>query len=139
MPTEYSFDVVSKIELPEVSNAVQQQLAVARSKDDDAAIDRILTAAGLKEPVVQSGTVTVRNGVFLNPDAQEAPAPGLAKSAESTTSANALIPRARTLRRCEGLRVEYAAPAANRPRFSTSATAAPGTRRAASTAAMVPE
>jgi hypothetical protein len=59
---------------PQISSDVKRQLAEARAANDDAAIDRIMTAAGLKTPPYQSGAFTVLNGAIVSPDLQEGPA-----------------------------------------------------------------
>lgn len=77
---------------PRISATVKAQLAAAREAGDDAAADRIRRAAGIASETVQSGTLTVANGAFVNSDATEAPAtPGRSKIATSTSTA--AVPR----------------------------------------------
>ncbi|MBV8516039.1 MAG: hypothetical protein JO197_01435 [Acidobacteria bacterium] len=57
--------------MPQVSASVRQQLIDARANNDDEAIHRIITANGLGNPAVQSGTFTVVNGSILDPNMQE--------------------------------------------------------------------
>jgi hypothetical protein len=57
--------------IPQISASIRQQLADARANNDDEAIHRIITAAGLGNPVAQSGTFTVVNGSILDPSVQE--------------------------------------------------------------------
>jgi hypothetical protein len=68
-----------------ISDSVKKQLAAARAADDDAAIARIQKSAGIREETVQSGTLTVKNGSFIN-SANEEPAyrPAKATAAPST-------------------------------------------------------
>ena len=61
--------------IPKISEGVKRQLAAARQTGDDAAIRRIQFAAGIDTTVVQSGMLTVVNGVFINSDADEPPSP----------------------------------------------------------------
>ena len=56
---------------PQISADVKHQLAEARAANDDAAIDRIMTAAGLKTPPYQAGAFSVANGAIVSPDAKE--------------------------------------------------------------------
>ena len=59
---------------PRISDEVKRQLANARAADDDAAtIARIQHAAGISEEMVQSGSLSVVNGSFVNSDAEETP------------------------------------------------------------------
>ncbi|MGZ8810536.1 MAG: hypothetical protein ACXW29_05285 [Thermoanaerobaculia bacterium] len=57
--------------IPRITGDVKKQLAAARAAGDDAATARIRHAAGLDRTVVQSGTLTVVNGSFINSDAEE--------------------------------------------------------------------
>jgi hypothetical protein len=61
--------------LPKISDEVKQRLAAARAANDDAAIARIRTEAGIGEPVVQAGAFSIRNGSFVT-DSVEAPSAG---------------------------------------------------------------
>jgi hypothetical protein len=71
--------------IPNVSSATRQQLAAAREAGDDVAAARIQREAGIAEQMVQSGTLSVSNGAFINPDATE-PVQHQAPTAASTTS-----------------------------------------------------
>ncbi|MGA8806483.1 MAG: hypothetical protein WB973_01310, partial [Thermoanaerobaculia bacterium] len=79
---------------PRVSDSVRAQLAAARENGDDAALDRIRTAAGMKEVASQSGAFTILNGSLVPSDATEPSAPGsispLSKSGSGTVSAQAV-------------------------------------------------
>lgn len=85
--------------VPRVSIEVKKQLAAAREADDDAAAVRIQQAAGLGEAVVQSGTLFVVNGAFMNPDAEEPPSSvvplqkGTSPASGTTSSASLSGPR----------------------------------------------
>jgi hypothetical protein len=57
--------------IPRVSANVRKQLAAAREAGDDAAADTIMAAAGLSQPLVQSGTFTIANGSFVSSEAAE--------------------------------------------------------------------
>jgi hypothetical protein len=57
--------------IPRVSAEVKRQLADARAKNDDAAIQRVQHANGLDRNQAQSGVLTVVNGAFINSDADE--------------------------------------------------------------------
>ena len=59
-------------QIPRIADSVKQALAAARAQNDDAAIDAIQRANGLKETVVQGGSFGYYNGSFLPLDAQEA-------------------------------------------------------------------
>ncbi len=82
--------------IPNVSSAVRQQLAAAREAGDDAAAARIQRDAGLAEPMVQSGTLSVSNGAFIDPDATEPvlrqPAAAASGTTSGTTSASSISP-----------------------------------------------
>jgi len=84
----YTYDLRA---IPYIADGVKQQLAEARANDDDAAIARIKQANGIGEPLVQSGTLTVVNGSFINSNADEPAAPRAPKVASTggtaTTSA----------------------------------------------------
>jgi LysM repeat protein len=70
---------------PRISGSVKAQLAAARKANDDAAADQIMAAAGLTEPLVQSGTITIANGSFVSSDIVEPGQAGVAsKSALSS-------------------------------------------------------
>ena len=73
---------------PRVSDGVRTQLAAAREKGDDAALDRIRDAAGMKEVPSQSGAFSIVNGSLVSSDATEPSAPKGPKSASSTGTAN---------------------------------------------------
>ncbi|HEX3069218.1 MAG TPA: hypothetical protein VHX14_11670, partial [Thermoanaerobaculia bacterium] len=53
--------------IPNISSATKQQLAAAREAGDDVAAARIQREAGIAEQMVQSGTLSVSNGAFINP------------------------------------------------------------------------
>jgi len=83
---------------PKVSDGVKQQLAAARAADDEAAAEKIQRAAGIGRELMQSGTLTVNNGSFVNGDAVEPPAGGgrtkvAASTGTATTGAAAALPR----------------------------------------------
>ncbi len=78
---------------PKISESVKQQLAAARAAGDEAAAEKIQRAAGLGLEVTQSGTLTVRNGVLTNSDAQEPPAGGGRTKVAASTNAAAGLPR----------------------------------------------
>jgi hypothetical protein len=69
--------------IPNVSADVRLQLAAARAAGDDVAAARIQREAGIAEQMVQSGTLSVSNGSFINPDATE---PVLRQPAAAATS-----------------------------------------------------
>jgi len=81
--------------VPNVSSSVRQQLAAAREAGDDVAAARIQREAGLAEQMVQSGTLSVSNGAFINPDATEPvlrqPA-AAASTSSGTVSASSITP-----------------------------------------------
>ena len=56
---------------PQIASDVKRQLAVARAANDDAAVDRIMTAAGLKTSPYQAGAFSIANGAIVSPDAKE--------------------------------------------------------------------
>lgn len=75
--------------IPHISEGLKRQLAAARQSNDDAAIRRLQFAAGIDTTVVQSGTLTVVNGVFINSDADEPPSPSAMRlPAKANASAN---------------------------------------------------
>jgi hypothetical protein len=69
---------------PRVSDSVRAQLAAAREKGDDDALDRIRSAAGMKEMPSQSGAFSILNGSLVSSDVTEPSAPK-AKSAMSNS------------------------------------------------------
>ena len=75
--------------VPRISDSVKAELREARAADDDAAIERIQRANGIGDAPVQSGTLTVVNGSFINSDADEAPSvsPRAKVNAAPSTSA----------------------------------------------------
>jgi hypothetical protein len=80
--------------IPNVSSSVRQQLAAAREAGDDAAAARIQREAGLATQMVQSGTLSVSNGAFIDPDATEPVLrqPAAAASSSGTVSASSISP-----------------------------------------------
>ena len=66
----YSYELRA---IPRISAEVKRQLAAARAADDDAAAARIQQAAGIGATMVQSGSLSVVNGAFINPDVEEPP------------------------------------------------------------------
>ncbi|MBV9070481.1 MAG: tail fiber domain-containing protein [Acidobacteria bacterium] len=58
---------------PRVSDGVRSQLAAAREKGDDAALERIRNDAGLREMPSQSGAFTIMNGSLISSDVNEPP------------------------------------------------------------------
>jgi hypothetical protein len=74
--------------VPRVPAEVKAALEAARGKNDDAATRRILRESGLASGEVQSGSLLVRNGSFLSPDAIEG-APGAAKAAAKSAGSPA--------------------------------------------------
>jgi hypothetical protein len=80
---------------PRVSDSVRAQLAAAREKGDDAALDRIRTAAGMKEVPSQSGAFSILNGSLVSSDVTEPSAPAgpvsaLSKGNTGTPSSQAV-------------------------------------------------
>jgi hypothetical protein len=65
--------------IPNISSEVKRQLAAAREAGDDVAAARIQRDAGIAEPMVLSGNLTVANGSFVNSDSVE-PAPSAPKA-----------------------------------------------------------
>ena len=87
---------------PRISNSVKKQLADARAANDDAEIDRITTAAGLKAVPYQSGAFSILNGAIVSPDLTEPAAPGRdirssSMSATPSTGASRGLPPAKAL------------------------------------------
>jgi len=80
--------------VPNVSSAVRHQLAEAREAGDDVAAARIQRDAGIAEQMVQSGTLSVSNGAFIDPDATEPVLrqPAAAASSPGTVSASSISP-----------------------------------------------
>ena len=76
---------------PRISGSVKAQLAAARKANDDAAAAAIMSANGLNNTAVQSGTFSLLNGSFVSSDATEATSKdestGGTKSALSRTDA----------------------------------------------------
>src|SRR3954454_10217532 len=66
---------------PRISGSVKAQLAAARNANDDAAAAQIMAAAGLNNPLVQSGTITIANGSFVSSELIE---PGQSKSSSKS-------------------------------------------------------
>ena len=69
---------------PKVPPGLQKQLDDARAAGDDAAVQRIQQEHGLASALVQSGVVTIVNGLIVSPDAVE-------NDANDTTAAAAGI------------------------------------------------
>jgi hypothetical protein len=57
--------------LPKIAPDVQKRLKTARAANDDATIRKISREAGLGAPLTQSGTITILNGSFVDPNAVE--------------------------------------------------------------------
>jgi len=81
-PADGSYTYEMRV-IPRVSESVRKQLAAAREAGDDAAADSIMAAAGLSNPLVQSGTFTIQNGSFVSSDAIE---PGNQTNASSKSA-----------------------------------------------------
>jgi hypothetical protein len=79
--------------VPRISPAVKQQLAAAREAGDDAAAAKIQRDAGITTEMVQSGSLAVLNGAFVNPDMEEPPQSVLRLPASGTTTASINAPR----------------------------------------------
>ncbi|HEV7484493.1 MAG TPA: hypothetical protein VGQ65_02340 [Thermoanaerobaculia bacterium] len=79
---------------PRVSDSVRAQLAAAREKGDDDALDRIRSAAGMKEMPSQSGAFSILNGSLVSSDVTEPSAPktksALSNSGSGTASSQAV-------------------------------------------------
>ncbi|HEV7572909.1 MAG TPA: tail fiber domain-containing protein [Thermoanaerobaculia bacterium] len=80
---------------PRVSDSVRAQLAAARDKGDAAALDRIRTAAGMKEVPSQSGAFSILNGSLVSSDVTEpstpaGPVSALSKGGSGTASSQAV-------------------------------------------------
>jgi hypothetical protein len=80
---------------PRVSDSVRAQLTAAREKGDDAALDRIRTAAGMKEVPSQSGAFSILNGSLVSSDVTEpstpaGPVSALSKGNTGTPSSQAV-------------------------------------------------
>ena len=65
---EYTYEIRV---VPRISPLVRQRLEAAREANDDATIARIRREAGIDRTVVQSGTFSVLNGRFLDPETPE--------------------------------------------------------------------
>ena len=78
----YSYELRA---IPRISAEVKRQLAAARAADDDAAAARIQQAAGIGATMVQSGSLSVVNGAFINPDVEEPP-PSVLRLQNGTSS-----------------------------------------------------
>ncbi|MEA2413495.1 MAG: hypothetical protein QOI58_152, partial [Thermoanaerobaculia bacterium] len=76
---------------PRVSDGVRAQLTTAREKGDDAALDRIRDAAGMKEVASQSGAFSIVNGSLVSSDATEPSAPKGPKSASSNGASSQAV------------------------------------------------
>jgi hypothetical protein len=71
---------------PRISASVRSELAAARDANDNDSIVRIQRNAGIADAIVQSGSLMVVNGAFVNSDASEPPA-SVMRLKESATSA----------------------------------------------------
>jgi hypothetical protein len=65
---------------PRVSDGVRAQMAAARRAGDDAALETIRNAAGLREIPAQSGAFTIMNGSLISSDATEPSRPSEPKT-----------------------------------------------------------
>src|SRR4051794_13260772 len=72
--------------IPRISQTVRQQLAAAREANDDAAAEQIMAANGLKDPLVQSGSITIANGSFFPSDYVEPNGPAVGPDTRSALS-----------------------------------------------------
>jgi len=85
----YTYDLRS---IPNIPDSVKEALAAARAQDDDALIAHIKQANGIGEPLVQSGTLTVMNGSFINSDVPEVEAPVVrTPTTQSTATTSAAV------------------------------------------------
>jgi hypothetical protein len=79
---------------PRVSDGVRAQLAAAREKGDDAALERIRNAAGMKEVASQSGAFSILNGSLVSSDVTEPSTPktisALSNSGSGTATSQAV-------------------------------------------------
>jgi hypothetical protein len=78
---------------PKISDSVKQQLALAREAGDDAGAEKIQRAAGIGRELMQSGTLTVSNGSFVNTEASEPANGGGRTKVAASTGAAASVPR----------------------------------------------
>jgi len=74
---------------PRVSDSVRAQLAAAREKGDDEALDRIRSAAGMKEMPSQSGAFSIVNGSLVSSDVTEPSTPNTKSALSKTGSGTA--------------------------------------------------
>src|SRR3954451_11327971 len=72
--------------IPRISQTVREQLAAAREANDDAAAEQIMAANGLKDPLVQSGSITIANGSFFPSDYVEPNGPAVGPDTRSALS-----------------------------------------------------
>src|SRR4051812_27103215 len=72
--------------IPRISPTVREQLAAAREANDDAAAEQIMAANGLKDPLVQSGSITIANGSFFPSDYVEPNGPAVGPDTKSALS-----------------------------------------------------
>jgi hypothetical protein len=72
--------------IPRISPSVREQLAAARENNDDAAAEQIMAANGLKDPLVQSGSITIANGSFFPSDYVEPNGPNQGPDTKSAMS-----------------------------------------------------
>src|SRR3954449_7129659 len=72
--------------IPRISPTVREQLAAAREANDDAAAEQIMAANGLKDPLVQSGSITIANGSFFPSDYVEPNGPAVGPDTRSALS-----------------------------------------------------
>lgn len=72
--------------VPKVTSDVQRKLQDARENNDEAATRKIMRQAGLDQPVVQSGVITILNGAIVSPDLVEATAHDDAVTGPSSSS-----------------------------------------------------
>src|SRR4051812_22959714 len=72
--------------IPRISPTVREQLAAAREANDDAAAEQIMAANGLKDPLVQSGSITIANGSFFPSDYVEPTGPAVGPDTRSALS-----------------------------------------------------
>ena len=85
--------------VPRISADVKRKLEDARAKNDEAAARKLMRQAGLDQPLVQSGAITVLNGSIVAPDAVES-------SAHDEASATSLSGRSVTTNAPSGLTPE---------------------------------
>lgn len=70
--------------VPKISADVKKKLDNARAQNDEAAARKLMRQAGLDQPLVQSGTITIVNGSIVDPNAVESNANDNATSAASS-------------------------------------------------------